>query len=210
MVLSTMRLTTTTFVTLDGVYQAPGGPTEDPSGGFEWGGWSFPYADEGFGNYMNGLFEHAEAFLLGRRTYDIFAAAWPKMDDPADPVGTKLNRLPKYVASTTLRSADWENSQVIEGDLEQAVRDLKARDGGELQVHGSGRLVQWLLERGLVDEVRLLTYPVILGQGMRLINPGAQPSKWKLLEHRTTDSGVAIHAYELAGAPDVGEFEVPE
>ena len=154
-----MRLTLHTFLTLDGVLQAPGGPEEDTSDGFEHGGWSVPFGDEDFGNAMNGWFQHAEAFLLGRKTYEIFAGYWPhvKGTDMDGPIAEKLNGLPKYVASTTLASLDWQNSQLIEGDVADAVRTLKEKPGGELQVHGSGALIRWLLENELVDEITLLT-----------------------------------------------------
>ena len=203
-----MRLTLTTFLTLDGVMQAPGGPTEDPSDGFEYGGWLVPYADEDMGEAMARWFEEADAFLLGRRTYEIFAAAWPKVTDPDDPIASRLNRLPKHVASRTLDEVTWSGSTLIEGDLVDAVAELKRQPGRELQVHGSGNLAQTLIKHGLVDEYRLLVYPVVLGAGRRLFADGARPEALRLLHTRTTSTGVTVAAYEAAGEPTFGSFEL--
>jgi len=199
-----MRLTLTMFMTLDGVVQAPGGPDEDTSGGFEHGGWLVPYFDEDLGRAMDAFFEDVDAFLLGRRTYEIFAASWPKMNDPNDPVATKLNTLPKYVASRTLERLEWENSQVLEGDVATAVAELKRRPGRELQVHGSGDLAQTLMQHDLVDEYRLLTFPVVLGTGKRLFARGAKPLALNRVDSRTTSSGVSIDVYTPTGAPEYG------
>jgi dihydrofolate reductase len=203
-----MRLTLTSFVTLDGVVQAPGGPTEDPSGGFEHGGWSFPYADADMGAFIIETFAKADAFLLGRRTYEIFAAHWPRVTDAGDPIAAALNRLPKYVASRTLTEAAWTGSELIGADIPTAVTELKGRPGRELQVHGSGSLAQTLMQHDLLDEYRLLTYPVVLGAGRRLFADGLRPAALRLLESRTTGSGIAINVYEPAGDPTYGSFQL--
>jgi dihydrofolate reductase len=203
-----MKLTVTTFLSVDGVYQGPGAPTEDTSGGFERGGWLVPHFDEQTGQFMNEVFDQVDAFLLGRRTYDIFAASWPKATDPNDPVASRLNTLPKYVASTTLEDPEWANTTVLGGGVASAVRDLKARDGRELQVHGSGRLVQYLLDNDLVDRLNLLVFPVIVGAGRRLFADEGIATGLALVDSRTTPSGVAIHVYEAKGRPEFGSVEV--
>jgi dihydrofolate reductase len=199
-----MRLTLTTFITLDGVVQAPGGPDEDLDGGFGHGGWTVPYWDDDTGEAMTGWFAEADAFLLGRRTYEIFAASWPKVTDPDDPIASRLNRLPKYVASRTLADVSWEGSTLLKGDLAAEVARLKDRAGRELQVHGSGGLAQTLLQHDLVDEYRLLTYPVVLGTGKRLFGDGARPAALNLVESKTTSTGVSIDVYTAAGEPTYG------
>jgi dihydrofolate reductase len=203
-----MKLTSMMFLSVDGVYQGPGGPTEDTSGGFDRGGWLVPHFAEATGQFMNEIFDNVDAFLLGRRTYEIFAASWPNATDPDDPVASKLNTLPKYVASTTLKDPEWANTSVLEGDLAAAVRDLKARDGRELQVHGSGRLVQFLLENDLVDRLNLLVFPVIVGAGRRLFPDSGTATGLALDESRTTGSGVTISVYRPTGRPEFGEVEV--
>lgn len=205
-----MRLTMTMFVTLDGVVQAPGGPDEDRSGGFEHGGWLVPYADDDMIQAMVGFFDEADAFLLGRRTYEIFAAYWPKVTDPDDPIASRLNGLPKYVASRTLGEVAWEGSTLLKGDVATEVAELKARPGRELQVHGSGGLVQTLMQHDLVDEYRILTYPVVLGAGKRLFAEGARPAAFELVDRRTTSTGVSIDVYTPAGEPTYGSFELEE
>ncbi|MEU9716591.1 dihydrofolate reductase family protein [Streptomyces sp. NPDC047976] len=201
------KLTLTTFLTLDGVMQAPGGPDEDRSGGFAYGGWLVPFADEGMGEFVNELFGRAGAFLLGRRTYEIFASYWPLHDDPADPVPNKLNRLPKYVASTTLKEPGWGPATVVDGEqLQSEIVRIKDAMDGELQVHGSGQLAQWLLARDLVDELNLLVFPVFLGAGRRLFPTGGLPTAFELTASRTTGSGTAIHTYRPTGRASFGTF----
>ena len=202
------ELTITTFLTLDGVMQAPGGPGEDESGGFAYGGWVFPYADADFGATMSEIFSKANAFLLGRTTYDIFAAYWPKVTDPDDLIASKLNLLPKYVASRTRSAFSWNGTTHVR-DVVAEVPNLKRRFAGELQVHGSGGLAQTLIEKDLIDEYRLLTFPVILGTGKRLFGAGAVPASLELVSSCTTRAGVAINIYRRAGGLKTGSFELP-
>jgi len=205
-----MRLTLHTFLTLDGVLQAPGGPDEDPDGGFAHGGWSFPYGDEDFGTAVAGWFANASAFLLGRKTYEIFSGYWPKVTDPDDPVASKLNALPKYVASTTLASADWPNSVLLAGDVAAETAKLKEQPGHELQVHGSDGLAQTLIEHDLIDEYRLLFFPVHLGSGKKLFRDGARAAALKLISATTTRSGAIIATYQPAGPVQHGSYELPD
>ncbi|WP_328353606.1 dihydrofolate reductase family protein [Streptomyces sp. NBC_00445] len=204
------KLVSQIFVSLDGVYQAPGGPQEDTRGGFEQGGWTVPYAEEDFGAFVTEVFGSVEAFLLGRRTYDIFAGYWPKVTDPADPVASKLNALPKYVASSTLTDPGWSGTTVLGGDLAKEVTALKERTDGEIQVHGSGALLQSLFALDLVDTVHLLTFPVVLGAGFRLFPEGAVPTAFRHSGGRITSTGVSIQSYNLAGRPEYGSYELPE
>ncbi|GAA2772178.1 dihydrofolate reductase family protein [Streptomyces showdoensis] len=199
-------LSLTQFLTLDGVHQAPGGPEEDPSGGFDLGGWSVPYGDEDFGRFITEVFERPTAFLLGRRTYEIFAGYWPRQADPADPVATKLNALPKYVASHTLTTADWNGTTVLSGDVAKEVAALKERLDGEIQMHGSAGLAKTLMAHDLIDTLHLAVFPVVLGKGMRLFADGATPSAFRLTAARTTAAGVAIQTYERAGRPAYGSY----
>ena len=202
-----MDLTLTTFLSLDGVMQSPGGPEEDPSGGFAQGGWLVPYADQDMGRFVSEWFGKAEAFLLGRRTYDIFVSYWPNQTDPNDPVASRLNLLPKYVISTTLEKPDWQNTTVISDNVVEAIAKLKERPGGELQVHGSGTLARTLIDNGLVDEYRLWVYPVVLGEGRRLFGDGVTPTALSLVETRTPGTAVAVHVYRPAGKPGYGTIE---
>ena len=201
-----MKLTIQTFLTLDGVMQAPGGPDEDTDHGFPHGGWGFPYGDEDFGASVVNWMSQADGVLLGRKTYDIFASYWPKQTDPADPVATALNTLPKYVASTTLSSPDWQNTTILSGDVVSEVTKLKERPGRELQVHGSGQLAQTLIDHDLVDEYRLLTFPVHLGSGKKLFRDGARPAALRLTGTSSTSTGVIIATYEPDGPARYGSF----
>ncbi len=204
-----MKLTVTTFVSVDGVMQGPGGAEEDRSGGFERGGWLVPHFDDETGQFMDETFRKVDAFLLGRRTYEIFAGSWGQMADPGDnPVAVKLNTLPKYVPSTTLENPEWTNTNVLSGDVAAAVRDLKAQPGDELQVHGSGTLVRWLLDNDLVDELNLIVFPVIVGDGTRLFADKSKDTALELVESRTTPKGVTIQVYRNAGRPEYGTAEV--
>jgi dihydrofolate reductase len=199
------KLTITTFVTLDGVMQAPGAPKEDPSGSFVHGGWMVPFADTDFGQFMTEVFSRVDAFLLGRRTYEIFAAHWPRVTDPADPIAGKLNQLPKHVASKTLDDLKWKGSTLIR-DVVRDVPKVKQKYSRELQVHGSSGLAQTLIKNDLIDEYNVLTFPVILGTGKKLFGSGTVPSSLKLVASRTTSKGVVINTYERAGRPAYGSF----
>ena len=205
-----MRLTLHTFLTLDGVMQAPGGPDEDPDGGFPHGGWSFPYGDQDFAAAMAGWFAPASAFLLGRKTYQIFRGHWPRVTDPGDPIASKLNALPKYVASTTLTSVDWHNSSLLGSDVAAEVAKLKQLPGSELQVHGSGALAHTLIDHDLIDEYRLLFFPVHLGSGKKLFRDGAKAAALRLTRATTTSTGVIVATYEPAGPVQHGSYALDE
>jgi dihydrofolate reductase len=194
----TMKLTAMLFLTLDGVYQGPGAPDEDRRNGFERGGWLAAHADEEIGRSITSVYERADALLLGRVTWQIWEAYWPHHDE-GDPVSHGINVLPKYVPSTTLIDPSWQNTHVIEGEVEAAVRELKAKPGGELQVHGSGALLRWLLGRDLVDELILHLYPVVVGDGLRLFPERGPTHDLTLVESRSTPSGVTIQTYRPAG-----------
>ncbi|MEE1815597.1 dihydrofolate reductase family protein [Streptomyces sp. SP18ES09] len=199
-------LSLTQFLTLDGVIQAPGGPDEDAGGGFEHGGWSVPFGDEDFGRRITEIFERPTAFLLGRRTYDIFAGYWPKRTDPTDPVASKLNGLPKYVATTTLDSADWAGTTLLKGDVAGEVAALKERLDGEIQMHGSAGLARTLLDHDLIDTLHLHVFPVVLGAGRRLFTDGVRPTAFRLTDARTSSLGIALHTYERTGRPAYGSY----
>ncbi|NEW40632.1 dihydrofolate reductase family protein [Nocardia cyriacigeorgica] len=199
-----MELSLTQFVTLDGVYQAPGGPEEDPAGGFTQGGWLAPFIDDEFGAYIDAVFDRADAFLLGRRTYDIFAGYWPKITDSDDVVPVKLNALPKFVVSTHLDRAEWSNTEILRGDLITEVSALKDRPGREVQLHGSGSLGQSLLAARLVDTVYLVTAPIVLGHGKRLFTDGLRPTGFRLTESRASSTGLIMSTYRMEGVPEYG------
>lgn len=196
-----MKLTTTTMITVDGVMQGLGGPDEDRRGGFERGGWVTPYADNDAMGFLNEVYTRADAFLFGRRTYEIFAPYWGAISDPGNPIAAALNTRPKYVASTTLTDPQWADTTVLSGDVAAAIAELKARPSGELQVHGSGVLVRWLLDNNLVDEITLLTYPLVVGQGTRLFPETGPDMALDLVDSRATPTGVTIQVYRPAGRP---------
>src|SRR5689334_18871249 len=204
-----MRLTLHTFLTLDGVMQAPGGPGEDHDGGFAHGGWQTPYRDAVGGAAVIGSFKNASAFVLGRRTYENFSRFWSSVTDPANLIAAKLNALPKYVASTTLASVDWQNSSLLGGDVATEVAKLKELPGDELQVHGSGELAQTLIGHDLVDEYRLLYFPVHLGSGKKLFRDGARAAALRLVSTSVTGAGVIIASYAPAGPPRHGSYALP-
>jgi dihydrofolate reductase len=190
-----MKLTLTAFLTIDGVMQSPGEPSADGADAFELGGWLVPFADVDMGSYVTEWFRAADAFLLGRKTYEVMHSHWPHVADPDDVVATKLNNLPKHVASRTLRRPSWTNTHVIDGDLRSAVEQLKTAPGRELQVHGSCELARSLHDLGLVDEYRLWLFPVVVGKGQRLFEDGSTPTAFELIDTRTTSTGVSVHSF---------------
>jgi dihydrofolate reductase len=197
-----MKLTTVTNVSVDGVMQGLGGADEDRRGGFERGGWALPLFDKEAEKFLGQVYQRTDAFLFGRRTYEIFAGSWGTWEDPGDsPIWTALNTKPKYVASTTLRDPRWANTTVLSGDLAAAIGELKARPEGEVQVHGSGNLVRWLFDNHLVDEVILLTYRLVVGQGTRLFPDTGLDIALDLVDSRATPGGVLIQVYRPAGRP---------
>jgi dihydrofolate reductase len=198
------KLVVGTFVTLDGVMQAPGGPNEDRDGGFQHGGWLVPYLDEMFSASMDEWTKRAGALLLGRKTYEMFAESWPKSTDPEE----KLNIMPKFVASRTLKQVTWNNSFLLKGDVAQEVAKLKAQEGGEIQVHGSGNLIQTLFQHDLVDTLRIWQFPVVLGTGKRLFGGGILPRSFHLVDTQLNTAGAVLHVYERAGGLKYGEVEV--
>jgi dihydrofolate reductase len=198
------------FVSVDGVVQGPGGPTEDTSGGFERGGWLVPYADDVLGTQIAEWFSLADAFLLGRHTYEIFAAHWPRVTDPADQVATGLNTLPKYVVTTTLSTVDWSGSSIISGDIVGQIGALVDQPGDELQVHGSPALVRFLLAEGLLNELRLITFPVVVGAGRRLFPESGPAVALDLTSSDTTTTGATIQVYEPAGPARYGSFALDQ
>jgi dihydrofolate reductase len=202
---ATMKLTTITHVSVDGVMQGLGGPDEDRRGGFERGGWALPLFGNEAETFLGEVFQRADAFLFGRRTYEIFAGSWGTgswgANQGDNPISVALNRRPKYVASTTLTDAHWADTTVLSGDVAAAVGELKAKPGGELQVHGSGNLVRWLVDNRLVDEITLLTYPVVVGQGTRLFPATGPDTAFELVHSQSTPKGISIQVYRPTGRP---------
>jgi dihydrofolate reductase len=200
-----MKLTATTFCTLDGVMQGPGGAEEDTSGEFAYGGWVVPFADPDFGRLIDGIFQRADAFLLGRGTYDLMYPHWSQITDPDDIGGVKLNGQPKYVVSSTLTDPEWDNTHVVApDDLTATVAKMKEQDGDELQVHGSATLLQALHEQRLVDAYTVWTFPVVLGEGKRLFGDGTVPTGMSHVRTDVTSTGVVVSRYETRGTPETG------
>ena len=203
-----MKLTLNTFLSLDGVMQGPGGPDEDRTGGFDRGGWVVPFADEGFGAVVSGWFAETDEILLGRTTYDMMQTFWSQVTDPDDVVATALNTRPKHVVSRTLRDPSWQNTSVIAGDVVAAVEQLKARPGGELQVHGSCGLAHTLHDAGVIDEYRLIIFPVVVGSGKRLFSDGCVPGSLTLVDSTVTAKGAVALTLRPAGELGVGDIDV--
>jgi dihydrofolate reductase len=203
-----MKLTTVTNVSVDGVMQGLGGPEEDERGRFERGGWALPLFDDEVETLLGQVYQRADAFLFGRRTYEVFARSWGTgswgANQGNNPISVALNTRPKYVASTTLTDPQWADTTVLSGDVTTAIGELKARPGGELQVHGSGSLVRWLFDNHLVDEITLFTYPVVVGQGTRLFPDTGPDTALDLVESRATSGGVTIQVYRPTGRPQYG------
>jgi len=197
------KIIAATFVSLDGVMQAPGGPEEDPVGGFDFGGWTFHYFDEVAGVAMEELFSKPFDLLLGRRTYDIFAAYWPYQKDP---IADAFNPATKYVATHRPDTLTWQNTQSLGPDIVATLRGLSQEDGPDLLIQGSGNLIQTLLANGLIDEIRLMIFPLLLGKGKRLFGDGAMPAAFKLVKSQTSTTGVIMATYERGGEIKVGSF----
>ena len=205
------RLVVQTFLTLDGVMQAPGRPEEDQDGGFDQGGWTVNYWDEQMGQVMDDQMSEGDALLLGRKTYEIFAAHWPNVDAENDPTAAKLNKVPKYVASQSLSAVEWENSTLLEGDVAEAVLDLKREyEGGVISISGSQDLIQTLLKHDLVDEFWIWVFPVVVGGGKRLFAEGTIPAAFELNRTETSSTGVQTLQYERAGEIDHGSFALDD
>jgi dihydrofolate reductase len=198
------KLVINTFLTLDGVMQAPGGPEEDPAGGFKYGGWSFHYWDELMGQEMGDLMSRPFDLLLGRKTYEIFAAHWPYVKN--DPTADKLNASIKYVVSRTLKKAEWNNSYLIKNNVVKEIENLKEREGPEIQVHGSSNLIQTLIKENLINEFRLWIFPVTVGKGKKLFGDGTIPCGFKLISSKASSTGVIISTFEPGGELKIGSF----
>jgi dihydrofolate reductase len=205
-----MRLTVNSHLTLDGVVQSNGKPEPELGDGFTQGGWQVPYLDADMARLVAEYITAADAFLMGRRTYELFEGHWAKVTDPDDPIATRLNRLPKYVASTSLDRVPWTNSTLLRGGVPDEVARLKSQPGNELQVHGSGELIRTLMEHDLVDEYRLFIHPVILGHGNRLFAEGTTAAALKLTGTKTTSLGVVVHTYQPAGKPVYGSVALEQ
>ncbi|MFI6123080.1 dihydrofolate reductase family protein [Streptomyces sp. NPDC051064] len=199
-----MRLVVQEFLSLDGVSQGPGSPDEDRSDGFDQGGWFVPHLDEEFEEVAATWLGTADALLFGRRTYENFARDWPTMT--GHPFAPLMNGLPKYVASHSLTTAAWNPTTVLNGDVPAQVAEVKSRRGRDLQIHGSARLAQSLLAAGLVDELRLVIAPVVVGRGRRLFPDGGAPAGLRLVSHRTTARGLSVHTFESTGLPEKGVY----
>jgi dihydrofolate reductase len=200
------KLVILSFISMDGVMQAPGGPEEDTSGGFKYGGWTWPLSDDLSDKLMGEQLNHEFDLLLGRKTYDIFASYWPLQDEEKNPIAGPFNKTKKYVVSGTLKKADWNNSVIISRNVPEEIRKLKNTDGPELQVHGSGNMIQTLLKNDLVDELWLKIFPVILGSGKKLFEEGIMAGTYTLTKCKPTPSGVIYANYKRAGEVKTGSF----
>ena len=204
------RIILATFTSLDGVMQAPGGPQEDPTGGFTFGGWTAPYFDQALGASLGEIFGRPFDLLLGRKTYDIFAGHWPYVTDPNDPIASVFNRVTKYVASRSTPTLSWQNSQLLGKDTVASLKKLKRENGPDLLVQGSSDFLQTLWQNRLIDEFTVLIFPVILGKGKRLFGHGAAPSGLKLVKSKSYPTDVIVANYEPAGEVKIGDFQLAE
>lgn len=202
-----MKITVTQFVTLDGVSQGPGSRTEDTSDGFDVGGWLVPYLDEVFVQRTSEWLDLAGGLLLGRRTYEAFARDWPQITDPNDPFTERMNSLPKYVVSNTLTTGSWRPTTVLRGDATETVRELKGHPGRELQIHGSARLGNTLLSAGLIDTLRLVVAPVVIGSGRRLLTHPNSATGLRLVRHEATERGLLLLEYQTTGTARTGDYQ---
>jgi dihydrofolate reductase len=204
------KIVVATFTSLDGVMQAPGGPAEDPTGGFTLGGWTAPYFDAAVGASVGEIFGRPFDLLLGRKTYDIFAAHWPHVPDPNEPLAATFNRVTKYVASRSKPKLSWQNSTLLGDDVVASLKKLKTEDGPDLIVQGSSELLQTLWKNRLVDEFSVLIFPLLLGRGKRLFGDGAVPTELKLVKSKPHPTGVIVATYEPSGAVKTGDFQLAE
>jgi dihydrofolate reductase len=202
------KIIVATFTSLDGVMQAPGGPQEDPTGGFTLGGWTAPHFDEALGASLGEIFGRPFDLLLGRKTYDIFAAHWPHVTDPNDPIAGVFNQVTKYVASRSDPKLTWQNSRSLGKDVVASLKQLKGEDGPDLLVQGSSDLLQTLWKNGLVDELSVLIFPVVLGKGKRFFGEGAVPTGLKLVKSQSYPTGVIVANYQPDGEVKTGDFQL--